>query len=120
MNYSIKINLLKVKNASLINLKGKNATKKCLIIPIDESGLFVGEKGIYLDVKAYESKESNFDQTHLLKQSIDHDTYITMTDEERNEIPILGSIREMVRKEVQPEKTTYSIDVDNPADDLPF
>ncbi len=47
-NYSIKANLLKIKGAFVTNLKGKTATRRCLVIDIDESGMFLGEKGCYL------------------------------------------------------------------------
>lgn len=43
-NYSIKANLLKIKGAFVTNLKGKTATRRCLVIDIDESGMFLGEK----------------------------------------------------------------------------
>ena len=38
-NYSIKANLLKIKVAFVTNLKGKTATRRCLVIDIDESGM---------------------------------------------------------------------------------
>lgn len=37
-NFSIKANLLKIKGAFVTNLKGKTATRRCLVIDIDESG----------------------------------------------------------------------------------
>lgn len=44
-NYSIKTDLLKLQGAFVTNIKGKTTTKRCLCIPIDGSGLFLGEKG---------------------------------------------------------------------------
>ena len=41
-NFSIKTDLLKLKGAFVTNLKGKTATKRCLIIPVDDAGLFIG------------------------------------------------------------------------------
>ena len=46
-NFGIKIDLLKLKNSFVTNLKGKAATKRCLVIPIDDSGVYLGEKGVY-------------------------------------------------------------------------
>lgn len=44
-NFGIKIDLLKLKGAFMRNLKGQTATKRCLIIPVDEcDGIFLGEK----------------------------------------------------------------------------
>lgn len=45
-NYSIKTDLLKLQGAFVTNIKGKTATKKCLCVPIDESGLFLGKQGV--------------------------------------------------------------------------
>ncbi len=53
-NYSIKTDLLKLQGAFVTNIKGKTATKKCLCIPIEGSGLFLGEKGCYLNMTAIE------------------------------------------------------------------
>lgn len=52
-NYGIKIDLLKLKGAFMRNLKGTNAVKRCLILPVDEcDGVFLGEKGCYLNLTA--------------------------------------------------------------------
>lgn len=50
-NFGIKIDLLKLKNSFVTNLKGKAATKRCLVIPIDDSGVYLGEKGVYLNLQ---------------------------------------------------------------------
>ena len=44
-NFSIKEDLLKLKGAFITNFKGRTETKRCLVIPVDDSGLYVGEKG---------------------------------------------------------------------------
>ena len=44
-NFGIKIDLLKLKNSFVTNLKGKAATKRCLVIPIDDSGVTSARKG---------------------------------------------------------------------------
>ena len=42
-NYGIKIDLLKLKGAFMRNLQGESATKKCIIIPVDDcDGMFLG------------------------------------------------------------------------------
>lgn len=43
-NLSIKVNLMRVPGASLLKLKGKTAVKECVVIPVEDSGLFVAEK----------------------------------------------------------------------------
>ena len=67
-NFSIKADLLKVKGAFVTNLKGKTSTKRCLVIPIDESGMYLGEKGCYLNLTAFEMREERYGDTHVLKQ----------------------------------------------------
>ena len=58
MNYSISLNLSHLDGAVFTNLKGKTTTKRCLIIPIDDAGLYAGEKGIYLNLVAYEQRDA--------------------------------------------------------------
>lgn len=122
-NFSIKADLLKIKGAAMINLKGRTATKRCLVIPVDDSGLFVGEKGVYLNMTAVEMQEPKYGDTHCLKVSLDKDAYKALSEEERKAIPIIGGMREL-ESQARTMKVTQSIDatqaVENPEDDLPF
>ena len=95
MNYSISINLSRLAGAVFTNLKGKTATKRCLIIPIDDAGLYAGEKGIYLDLVAYEQRDAKYGNTHLVKRSISKAEREAMTDEQRRAVPILGDMKEL-------------------------
>ena len=74
-NFGIKIDLLKLKNSFVTNLKGKAATKRCLVIPIDDSGVYLGEKGVYLNLTAVEMREQRYGDTHVLKQSLAKEVY---------------------------------------------
>jgi hypothetical protein len=120
-NYSIKTDLLKLKGAFVTNLKGKTATKRCLIIPVDEANLYVGEKGVYLNMTAIEMREPKYSETHCVKQSLDRERYDAMTDEERNAQPILGGMKQLERKATE-MNVTGMVDgasmINN--DDLPF
>lgn len=122
-NFSIKADLLKIKGAAIINLKGKTATKRCLVIPVDDSGLFVGEKGVYLNMTAVEMREPRYGDTHCVKINLDRDAYNALSEEERRNIPILGGMHEL-EQQVRTMQVTQTIDVsqaaDNPDDDLPF
>ena len=40
MNYSIKLDLSKLKNVFIKDIQGTTQTKKCLCIPIEDAGLF--------------------------------------------------------------------------------
>ena len=56
-NIGIKINLQALHGAFLKNLTGKTATKRCLIIPVDDNpAMFIGEKGTYLNLVGVEVK----------------------------------------------------------------
>lgn len=121
-NYSIKTDLLKLKGAFVTNLRGKTATKRCLIIPIDEAGLFVGEKGVYLNLTAIEMQNPKFSETHCVKVSLDKERYDAMTEEERQAQPIIGGMKQLERKQSEMAVTgqidgSQAFEDDN---DLPF
>jgi len=115
-NYSIKQDLLKLKGAFVTNLKGKTATKRCLVIPIDDARLFLGQKGVYLNLTAIEMQNSQYGDTHCIKQSFDKEVYERMTDEERNAQPILGGLRPLKRA----EQAIEASNIVEAEDDLPF
>lgn len=117
-NYSIKTDLLKLQGAFVTNIKGKTVTKRCLCIPIDDSGLFLGEKGCYLNMTAIEMQSPRFDDTHCIKVNFDKDVYERMSDEERQALPIIGGLHPLTRRsEVTAENNPYYVASD---DDLPF
>jgi hypothetical protein len=77
-----KLNLMNLK-ASIMNIKGKLGPVECIVLPIELNKLFKGEKGIYLDLIAFEiekPKEGNKD-THLVKQSFSKEEREKMTEE---------------------------------------
>ena len=120
-NYSIKAVLLKLTGAFVTNIKGKTATKKCLCIPIDESGMFLGEKGRYLNLTAIEVPNPHYSDTHCPKVSYDREVYERMTDEERAAQPIVGGLHELKKK----QQAAVDLSASNPyfaetEEDLPF
>ncbi len=121
-NYSLKINLLKVVGAFLTNIKGRTTTKRCIVIPIDDGGLFLGQKGLYLDVTAIEMQSPQYNETHCLKQSLPKEKHDQMTDEERKQLPILGGMRAIERKQEQMTiATTYDVSLmEDGYGDVPF
>jgi hypothetical protein len=115
-NLSIKINLAKLAGAGLANLKGKSGTtKECIVIPVEDANLFIGEKGVYLDLTALEYREQKYDNTHFVKQSVPKDLYTGMSEEERNSQPIIGSVKPFV-----PAKMQATNEYEPQHDDLPF
>lgn len=122
-NYGIKIDLLKLKGAFMRNLQGKAATKRCLIIPVDDcDGVYLGEKGCYLNMTAIEMREPRYNDTHCIKPDIPKEQREAMSEEEQKAIPILGGLHAI---EVQAQQMAVSGTIGQSAfapgdDDLPF
>ena len=120
-NYSIKTDLLKIKGAFVTDIKGKTATKRCICIPIDESGLFLGKQGCYLNTTAIEMQNPRFGDTHCLKVKFDREVYERMTDEEKAAQPIIGGLHELKRKpQAAVDLPTGNNQIVDTGDDLPF
>jgi len=119
-SYASKTNLMKISGAFLTNLKGKTETKRCICIPIDSIDLYEGEKGIYLDMIHSEMREPKYADTHLSKASVKKEIYEGMTEEQRNNIPIIGSMRPLTIAVKQAEITTTMEAEGGAGDDLPF
>ena len=97
-NYTISTDLLKLQGAFISNLKGKATTKQCLCIPIDDAGLYLGQKGCYLDLAAFQLQNSQYGDTHCVKQSLSKQKRDAMTEEERKALPIIGNMRPIQSK----------------------
>ena len=120
---SVKIDLRQLKHI-VQKLKRKDGTEvECLTIPITENNLFKGEKGVYLDLTAFELKEKRADSkdTHLVKQSLPKEVFEKMTDEEKRALPILGNAIVWERQESTPNVIQEAFEpVPEETDDLPF
>ncbi len=121
-NQSIKINLTKIPGAALVNLKGNTATKQCIVIPVEDANLYVGEKGVYLNLVAFQYREPKFADTHMIKQDLDKEVYDALTEEQRKALPILGGMKPMVTQQHPMEATTGTMEVvpTEGGDGLPF
>lgn len=122
-NFSIRTDLLKLKNSFVTKLKGKSATKTCLVIPIEDARLFLGKKGVYLDLTAIEMKEERYSDTHIVKQSFQKEVYQSLSEEEKSALPIFGTLKPLVSAPAKQMEVSNSMDAstaieDN--DDLPF
>lgn len=121
-NYSIRMDLLKLNGAFMRNITGRTAQKRCLIIPVDDNDcMFLGEKGCYINVSAFEVQSQQYGDSHLIKPDMPREVRERMTDEQRNAIPILGNMRP-----IKPQQMTVQGYVSMDAqegevqDDLPF
>ena len=101
-NFQGKFDFLKLKNACIINVKGKTGEKQGVFIPIEDNKLFVSKdgsnrsKGAYLNFVAFGNEQpGKFGDTHMIKQSFGKDTRSKMSEEEKRAIPILGNMKPM-------------------------
>lgn len=121
----IQLNLAKLKHVvkTTKNKEGKDID--VIIIPIKENDLYLGEKGtVSINLKAMELKERRVEgkkiTTHFIKQSVNKDTYNSMTEEQRNAMPIFGNLFHWEGSQqdpVQSEEIDDNIDID---EDMPF
>jgi hypothetical protein len=115
-NLNIKLNLQNLKCACRFE-KSKSGLVECLIIPLESNYLFKGEKGIYLDLSAFELKEIKDKRTHLIKQQLPKDVFKAMTEEQKYNTPILGDVYVWEHTEAEPVSDATPLDENS---DLPF
>lgn len=103
------------------------------MIPVEDCHLFVGEKGVYLDLSAYEFKEQKYADSHMVKQSFSKEaieeikqlalivnpnlTEVELQDVVNKANPIIGGIKPFQKTEMQPAQTSEFVPQ---PDDLPF
>ena len=122
-NYNIKTDLRKVRGAFVCNIKGKAETKACLCIPLDSPDLYSGERGVYLDLTAWETQNNQYGDTHMLRVRVSKDRYNAMSDEERRGLPIVGNMRPVqsgVEQQAAAQPAATAARMDDGDDDLPF
>lgn len=88
-NFSVKINLALLNNVKTITSKKNN--EKYVCIPLSDNYIFEGRKGLYLDLTAY-SYEGKFGESHFIKNRIPKDVYEKMSDEDKKNTTIIGSM----------------------------
>jgi hypothetical protein len=111
-NYSISHDLLKLNGAFVTNITGRTATKRCICIPIDESGLILGKKGCYLNSVAIEMKDPQYNDTHCIKIDLPKEQRETMSEEDMKALPIIGGLHQIERKPTQGMPVTGTTSVE--------
>lgn len=121
-NYSIKVNLTKLRKVKYF----KQDDEQYVCIPVKANSIFNGEKGMYLELAAFQLKEQKFKDTHLLKLSVQKEIFDKLTKEQKDKLPIVGSlapfenkpeISEIQNVEFSAAPKNFEIDEE---DDLPF
>lgn len=87
----MKLDLKKLNGVRLVMAEGQ----KCVLIPTEANkSIYVGEKGIYLNLTATALKqEGQYGDTHFIKGNIDKEVYNSLSDEEKKALPIIGNMR---------------------------
>lgn len=127
MNYAVKINLLRFKNACIVSVKGKTATKKGVFIPIEDNHLFISAdedlraKGAYLDAIAWTNQQpGKYGDTHAIRQSLAKEVRDRMTEDEKKEIPFIGNMKPYEQANASDSISAPYTEVDQDLDQLPF
>jgi len=91
---STNLNLLQL-HAVRKMITGQLGPVECLVIPIEKNKLFVGEKGIYINLIGFEidpeKRNADSKDTHLVKQSFKKEVREAMGEDELKSLPILGN-----------------------------
>lgn len=120
-DYSMRVNLTQLSGAFLKDLTGRTATKKCIIIPVEDNpSMYVGEKGVYLNIAAFANENTQYGDTHMLKPNLPKEVRDLMTDEQRRQQPILGNMRPLRQELASQGQPLQAEALDQPHDDLPF
>ena len=116
-----KLNLLQLYAVRKM-ISGKTGAVECLVIPIEKNKLFIGDKGVYLDLIAFEldpaKRKTDSKDTHLLKQSFSKEVREAMGEEELKALPILGNLQ--VWGDYVESEPTSSVELQDETSDLPF
>lgn len=133
------INLARLSNVGIINVKGKTGVKKCVVIPIEDNDIYINvkektemdgtkkiSKTYALGCEVYEKREvDKYDNTHYIKCSVSKNYIESHTQEDvdaRNKI-YLGDFKPV---EIPSSNQAGTIDAPNvdasqdPNSDLPF
>lgn len=118
-NITLKLNLTQFKSVikPMPNASGKLID--CVVLPIEVNHFFRGEKGVYVDLIAFElkNKKEGMKDTHSLKQSFSKEYLESLTQDEKNALPFLGGL--MVWDENYQSEKPPIVQTD-PESDLPF
>lgn len=93
MNYSLKIDVKKLNKAFVMPIQGKTASVECVCIPTTE--FYKGKNGeLYSNIEIVEKKQvGQYGDSHFAKQQLEKASYQALTEEQRKNIPILGSFQ---------------------------
>lgn len=133
------INLAKLENVGIMTIKGTTASKKCVVIPIEENDIYIKvenktthdgrqyvDRKYCLGVEVYERQEaSQFGSTHYVKLSTSK-SYINTHSEQavsnRNNV-YLGDLKPVIipsNNQAETIEAPFAEPVHDEENDLPF
>ena len=117
-NITIKLNLTQFKSVIKTLPTQSGSLVDCVVLPIETNHFFRGEKGVYVDLIAFELKQKREDSkdTHSVKQSFSKEYLEQLSQEEKNNMPFIGSLV-LWQENISSEKPPVILNDD---DDLPF
>lgn len=110
----VKVNIAKLFGVKKMETKDKEVY---LCIPVTVNYIFAGKNGYYLTLNAFKIKDKRYNSEYLLKLRIPKDAYMEFSEEEKEKIPIVGSIDSFEDNVVIDEMSEDSI---KESEDLPF
>lgn len=110
----VKVNIAKLFGVKKMETKDKEVY---LCIPVTVNYIFAGKNGYYLTLNAFKIKDKRYNSEYLLKLRIPKDDYKEFSEEEKEKIPIVGSIDSFEDNVVIDEMSEDSI---KESEDLPF
>jgi hypothetical protein len=90
-NFNLKIDLGRFWGAKVITTK---SGEEVVVIPIAENHLMKGKNGsVYANLQATEKKSlGQYGDSHFIKPRFSKEAFSSLTDEQRNSIPFVGSV----------------------------
>ena len=116
-NFDVKINLALMNGVKLVTSKKDN--EKYVYIPLSDNYIFEGRKGLYLDLTAY-SYDGKYGESHFLKNRIPKDVYEKMSEDDKKNTPIIGSLSPLEINNGIAEKADYQDFDEVSNEDAPF
>ena len=102
----VKVNIAKLFGVKKLKTKDKEVY---LCIPVNVNYIFAGKNGYYLTLNAFEIKDKRYNSDYLLKLRIPKEDYKEFSEEEKEKIPIVGSIDSFEDNVVMDEMSEDSI-----------
>ena len=116
-NFNVKINLALMNGVKTIISKKDN--EKYVCIPLSANYIFEGRKGLYLDLTAY-SYDGKYGESHFLKNRVPKDVYEKMSEDDKKNTPIIGSLSPLEMDNGMTEKADYQEFEEVSENDIPF